>query len=120
VTNYWLHYRGLILGRCKTFSSSAASKPVRPALGPTPPPIQWLPVTLFTGIKRPGQQADHSSTSSVKVKKDWSYTSTAPHVFRGVVLKSTIDKFRLHFLQMLVLQMPSFQQQNQNSIHAID
>jgi hypothetical protein len=32
----------------------------RPALGPTQPPIQWVPGVLFLGIKRPGCEADHS------------------------------------------------------------
>jgi hypothetical protein len=33
---------------------------VRPALGPTQPPIQWVPATLPLGVKRPGREADHS------------------------------------------------------------
>jgi hypothetical protein len=35
----------------------------RPALGPTQPPIQWVP-----GVKRPGREADHSPPSSAEVK----------------------------------------------------
>jgi len=40
----------------------------RMALGPTQPPIQWIPRALFLGAKRPGREAHHS-TSSFKVKE---------------------------------------------------
>jgi hypothetical protein len=40
-----------------------------PALGPTQPPIQWIPGSLFLGIKRPGREADHSPRSSAEVKE---------------------------------------------------
>jgi hypothetical protein len=40
VTGYWLGRRGLVPGRGKIFLSSTVS---RPALGPTQPPIQWVP-----------------------------------------------------------------------------
>jgi hypothetical protein len=40
----------------------------RTALGPTQPPIQWVPWVLFLGVKRPGREADHSPPSSAEVK----------------------------------------------------
>jgi hypothetical protein len=58
----------------------------RMALGPTQPPTQWVPETLFLGAKRPGREADHSSGSSAEVKNAWSYTSTPPMRLHGVVL----------------------------------
>jgi hypothetical protein len=40
----------------------------RPALGPTQPPVQWVPVVLSPGVKaRPGRDADHSPPSSAEV-----------------------------------------------------
>jgi hypothetical protein len=48
----------------------------RPALGPTQPPIQWVQVALFLGIKRPGREADHSPPSSAEVNECVEYTST--------------------------------------------
>jgi hypothetical protein len=48
----------------------------RPALLPTRPRIQFLP-----GVKRPGREADHPTTSGTEVKNAWSYTSTPPYFF---------------------------------------
>jgi len=38
--------------------------PSRPAVGPTQPPIQWVP-----GIKRPGRDFDHPPPSSAEGKE---------------------------------------------------
>jgi hypothetical protein len=32
----------------------------RPSLGPTQPPIEWVPMGCFLGEKRPGSEANHS------------------------------------------------------------
>jgi hypothetical protein len=58
----------------------------RTALGPTQPPIKWVPGALSLGVKRPGREADHSLPSSAEVKNAWSYTSTPPIRLHGVVL----------------------------------
>jgi hypothetical protein len=50
----------------------------RTALGPTQPPIQWIPGTLSLGVKRPGREVVNSPSSNAKVKNAWSYTSTPP------------------------------------------
>jgi hypothetical protein len=40
----------------------------RPVLGPTQPPVQWVPGVLSPGVKaRPGRDADHSPPSSAEV-----------------------------------------------------
>jgi hypothetical protein len=41
----------------------------RTALGPTQPPIQWVPGALYLVVKRPGREADHSPPSSAEVKE---------------------------------------------------
>jgi len=40
----------------------------RLALGPTQPPIQWVP-GFSPGVKRPGRAVDHSPTSIAEVKE---------------------------------------------------
>jgi hypothetical protein len=41
----------------------------RTVLGPTQPPIQWVPGAFSLGVKRPRREADHSPTSSTEVKE---------------------------------------------------
>ena len=41
----------------------------RPALGPTQPPVQWVP-GLSRGKERPGREVDPSPPSSAVVKKE--------------------------------------------------
>jgi hypothetical protein len=61
----------------------------RMALGPTQPPIQWVPGALSLGVKRPGREADHLPPSSAEVKNAWSYTSIPPMCLHGVVLSES-------------------------------
>jgi hypothetical protein len=41
----------------------------RIALGPTQPPLQWVPGALSLGVKWQGYEADHSPPSSAEVKE---------------------------------------------------
>jgi hypothetical protein len=56
---------GYGLGELDSIPSTARlfSKAFRPALGPTQPPIQWIP-----GVKRQEHEDDHSPSSSAEVK----------------------------------------------------
>jgi hypothetical protein len=58
----------------------------RTALGPTHPPIQWVPGALSLEVERLGREADQSFPSSAEVKNACSYTSTPPIRLHGVVL----------------------------------
>jgi hypothetical protein len=46
-----------------------------------------------TVVKRPGCEADNSSSSSVDVKNSWMYTSTPPYVFMLRGTFSALSKF---------------------------
>jgi hypothetical protein len=60
----------------------------RPALGPTKPPIQWVPGALSPGVKQPGCEADHSLPTTAEVKKTLIYTSTSLYAFMALCLIS--------------------------------
>ena len=53
------------------------SAPVQTDLGPTQPPVQWVP-GLSRGKERQGRDADPSPPSSAVVMKGQSYTSAPP------------------------------------------
>jgi len=57
-----------------------------PALGPTEPPIWWVPRALSLKVKRSWREADPSPLSSASFKNARSYSSTPPKCFHGVVL----------------------------------
>jgi hypothetical protein len=67
----------------------------RTALGPTQPPLQWVPGALSLGVKRPGSEADHSPPSSAEIKNERSYTSTPPTRFTAWCLVR--DNFTFNF-----------------------
>jgi hypothetical protein len=67
VSGYGLDDRGSIPGRAESSLASAS----RPVLGPTQPPIQWVPGGPFPGGKaRPERDADHLSPSSAEVMNE--------------------------------------------------
>jgi hypothetical protein len=57
----------------KDRSLSPSGDSSRPVMAPIQPPIQWVPVTLLSGVKLPKREADHSSPSSAEGN-----TSTPP------------------------------------------
>jgi hypothetical protein len=62
----------------------------RTALGPTQPPIQWIPGALSLEIKRLGREADHSHPSSAEVKEWVELYLHSPNMpsWRGAQLKA--------------------------------
>jgi hypothetical protein len=68
--------------QCKIFLFSTAS---RPALGPTQPPVQWVPGAFSPGVQRQGREADHSPPSSDEVKNGGAI-SQLPHSLHGILL----------------------------------
>jgi hypothetical protein len=61
----------------------------RTALGPTQPPMQWVPGALSLAVKRPGCKADHSPPSSAEVKEWVKLYLHSPNTppWRGAQLK---------------------------------
>jgi hypothetical protein len=66
----------------------------RPALGPTQPPIQWVPMAISPGVKRPGLVAEHSPPTSTEGKIGGAIPAL-PIRFRGVVHR---DSFTFYVL----------------------
>jgi hypothetical protein len=58
----------------------------KPALGPTQPPIQWIPGALSLGVKWLGHGADHSPPSGVEVKECMELYLHSQMCLHGVVL----------------------------------
>jgi hypothetical protein len=75
----------------------------RTALGPTQPPIQWVPGALSLGVKRQGREADHSPSSGAEVKEWVELLPPLPHTpsWRGAHLKQR-DNFTFTFFFWLL------------------
>ena len=60
----------------------------RSSLGPTQPPIQWIPAFLrgggWGGQKRPTREVDRSLASNAQVKNEWCYIAAPPVCLLGV------------------------------------
>jgi hypothetical protein len=69
------------------------------ALGPTQPPIQWVPGALSLGVKRPGREADHLFPSSAEVKEWMELYLHSPNTpsWRGAQLKEAQGQFFFTF-----------------------
>jgi hypothetical protein len=57
----------------------------RTTLGPTQPPIQWIPGALSLGVMRPGREADHSPSSYAELKECVELCIHSTISFHGVV-----------------------------------
>ena len=83
----------------------------RPALGPTQPPVQWLPALSLGGKERLGRDADPSPPSSAVVKKEQNYTSTPAIGRTACTERQCLYKGALYlYLYMLGLLWVGFSQ----------
>jgi hypothetical protein len=75
----------------------------RMALGPSQPPIQWVPGALSLGVKRPGREADHSPPSSAEIKERLELYLHSPSTpsWRGAQLKHR-NNFTFYLYQMFL------------------
>jgi hypothetical protein len=69
----------------------------RPDLGPTQPPIQWVPAALTQWLKRLGLAADYSPPANAEVKNASRCNATPPYVFTVWCLVKHIDNFTFTF-----------------------
>jgi hypothetical protein len=56
------------------------SRSLRSAVGPTQPPIQWVPGAISSMVERPGSEADHSPPF-IAGQETWFYISIAQYAF---------------------------------------
>jgi hypothetical protein len=59
----------IVLHLCQSTFSILVSTASGTALGPSQPPIQWVPEALSLGVKQLGHEADRSHSSSAEVKE---------------------------------------------------
>jgi hypothetical protein len=80
----------------------------RLALGPTQPPIQWVPGALSLGVKRLRHEGDHSASSSAEVKECVELYLHSPNTpsWRDAQLKKAQGLFTL--LMMNIREMYHF------------
>ena len=88
--------------------------PSRSALGPTHPPVQWVPGS-FLGVKRPGRGVDHlPSSAEVKGRVEWAiwaivtccgvkfYTHTHTYIYIYIYI------YICHFCEWAICLFPHF------------
>jgi hypothetical protein len=95
-TGYGLQGRHSIPGSGKIF---LLFRECRPALGPIQPFIQWVPGTVYPGVKRSKCEAHLSLPSSAEVKNGRAITPL-PHTssWHGAYLIKHRDDLPLHFI----------------------
>jgi hypothetical protein len=67
------------------------------AVGPTKPPIQWVPGTLSPDLMRPRHEADHSPPTSAEAKKNLDLYIHSAIRLHGIVLNLLSTRINLLF-----------------------
>jgi hypothetical protein len=103
-----------IPGRCKGlfFLLSTSSTP---ALGPTHPPVKWLPRALSPGIKRMGHEAHHSCPSSAESKATNNQSTNQP----GSVFSAAISGWTATEMNALPVSSYDVTQELFPSVHQL-
>jgi hypothetical protein len=91
-----------------------------PALGPTQPPIQWVPEALSLGVKQSGREADHSPLSSAEVQECvelYFHSPTTPS-WRGAQLKAQ-GQLYLYKLDKVMMMMMMTEMDIETSVYNV-
>jgi hypothetical protein len=96
------------LGMSKFSSLSTVFPSYHTFLGSAQALIQWLQGALAPEVKRLRRKGDHSSPSSVEVKKAWSYNSTPPYVFMAWYLVKYRNNFTFTYINCIILRYVIF------------
>jgi hypothetical protein len=97
----WPRGRSSSRGMGKIFLLSTSFRPV---LGPTQPPVHWLPRAISPEVKRLEREGDHSPLTSAKVKNTctWIYTSTHTSSWSVARLVKHRDNFTYSCVFLLI------------------
>jgi hypothetical protein len=93
----WIDIGVLFAAEAEMFLFDTVS---RPALGPTQPPIQWVPGVLSLGVKRPAVKLTTHLHIVSRSKNEWSYTSTPQYVFMAWYLVKHRDNITFTCVQV--------------------
>jgi hypothetical protein len=88
-------------------------------MGPTQPPIQWVPGAPFLGIKRSGREADHSHSSTAEVKECvelYLYSHSTPSMAMDNITLTFMNPNKIFVLEDLQFYNPQ-QTENILEIH---
>lgn len=79
VTKLWAECPGLVATIWTEQEIYLFSNVSRRALRPTQSTLLWVLSMLSLGVMQPQHETDHSHSSSVEVKNEWSYTPPPPY-----------------------------------------
>jgi len=78
----------------RAYKSFFFSKMTRPPLGQTQPPLWQVVRALFSGVKWPGNEVNHSSAFTIEVNNEWVCTSTPPYAIMACAERTSPSVYR--------------------------